>query len=196
MDGNAPGPGPSLSPDFARADGTLRPGPPTPYALTDNGVTLAGTPIATVPDTGLRLYRLGSSWRLPALREGVFSDGWMALDSAYSRFAGARHGTLALTLSRKAIGCTGGPPAGVAIVELGPLRINANHQPELVRAQRTFRVRVDNCKQRIIPIAVGPPPWRVQVHFNELFRPSDYGIPNDGRQLGAQINYLYVPGRG
>jgi hypothetical protein len=30
------------------------------------------------------------------------------------------------------------------------------------------------------------------VHFNELFRPSDAGYP-DGRQLGAQVNYTYVP---
>jgi hypothetical protein len=192
LDGNAPGPGPSLSPDLARADGTLRPSPPTPYVLTDDGVQLVGTPILQVAGTNLRLYRVGRSWRLSGLREGVFSDGWMALDSAYSGFVGGRHGTLVVTLSRKAIGCTGGPPPGEAIVELGPLRVNANHQPELVRATRTLHVKVENCKATLLPIKVGPPPWRVQVHFNQLFRPSDYGI-NDGRQLGAQVNYTYKP---
>jgi hypothetical protein len=192
LDGNAPGPGPSLSPDFARADGTLRPPPRTPYALTDDGVQLVGTPILRVPGTNLRLYRLGSSWRLPALTEGVFSDGWIALDSAYSRFAGGKRGTLVLEFSRTAIGCTGGPPPGMAIVQFGPMRVNANHQPELVRTTRTFRVTVPNCKQTPVPIEVGPPPWRIQVHFKELFRPSDYGIA-DGRLLGAKVSYTYKP---
>jgi hypothetical protein len=53
-------------------------------------------------------------------------------------------------------------------------------------------VAVPNCRQVELPIAVGPPPWRVEVHFAELFRPSDYGI-NDGRELGAQVNYTYKP---
>jgi hypothetical protein len=194
LDGSAPGPGPSLSPDLARADGTLRPRPPTPYALTDNGVLLDGEPILVVPATNLRLYKLGRTWRLRAYQAGISNDGWMSLDSAYSRFVAAKHGTLRLTLSRTNF-CPAekAPPVGKAVVLVGTVHVNANHQPELAKSARRLVVPVPNCKQVIVPIPVGAPPWRVQVHFDELFRPSDYGYP-DGRQLGAQVNYTYKPG--
>jgi hypothetical protein len=193
LDGSAPGPGTTVSPDLARADGTLRPAPPTPYALTDNGVLLDGEPLLQIPTTNLRLYKLGPTWRLRAYQEGISNDGWMSLDSAYSRFVGAQHGTLLLTLSRTNF-CPdrNAPPPGHAIVRVGPLHVNANHQPELSRSARTLRVDVPNCQLVVTRIPVGAPPWRVQVHFAELFRPSDFGIP-DGRQLGAQVVYVYEP---
>jgi hypothetical protein len=170
----------------------MRFNPGTPYALTDNGVLLAGDPILQVPGSQLRLYRLGP-WRLRAFQDGVFVDGWMSLDSSYNRFIGSRRGTLMLTLSRKAFCPSPGPPPGDAVVEFGAIRVNENHQPELTGKLRTFHVSVPNCRQKIVPIEVGPPPWRIQVHFAQLFRPSDYGI-NDGRELGAQVNYVYQPG--
>jgi hypothetical protein len=193
LDGSAPGPGPSLSPDLASADGTLHPRSPSPYALTDNGVLLAGEPVLEIPGTNLRLYRLGPTWRLRAYQEQVSVDGWMSLDSAYSRFIGARHGKLMLTLSRTNF-CPDAkaPPIGKAVVRVGSLRVNANHQPVLRHGAQRLVIAVPNCKQVVTPIAVGAPPWRVQVHFDELFRPSDYGYP-DGRLLGAQVDYTYVP---
>ena len=39
-DGSAVGPGPTLTPDLARRDGTLTPSPGTDYVLAYNGVTL------------------------------------------------------------------------------------------------------------------------------------------------------------
>jgi hypothetical protein len=194
MDGTAPGPGPTLSPDLARADGTLRPRPPTAYALTDNGVQLAGEPVARYGD--LSLYRLGHSWRLRSLQQGVDSDGWMASQSSYTRFAGASGGRIVVTLSRGNFcpDADNAPPAGRATVVVGDVAVNDNHQPVIdPKGSRTFHALVRNCKQTELPIPVGRAPWRVETTIAPLFKLADYGV-SDGRQVTAVVSYVYRPG--
>jgi hypothetical protein len=193
LDGTAPGPGPTLSPDLARADGTLRPKPPTPYALTDNGVQLVGEPVARYGD--LSLYRLGASWRLRSFSEGVDSDGWMSAQSSYTRFAGPPGGRLVVTLSRSNF-CPSKenePPAGRATVVFGRVAVNDNHQPVVApTGSRTFHLRVPNCKQHSVSIPLGKPPWRVETTIAPLFKLSDYGL-SDGREVTAVVSYAVKP---
>jgi len=190
LDGTAPGPGPSLSPDLARPNGTLRPPPPTVYALTDSGVELAQRPVWR--HGSLRLYKLGVRWRLRSFQEGVSNGGWIGSQSAYSRFAGRRRGTLVVSAGRTAFCPSKGPRPARVTIRVGPIVVNANHQPSLGRDARTYHLVVPNCELRERRIPVGPPPWRAEVSVDRLFQPSRYG-GSDARELGVQIGYDYEP---
>ena len=193
LDGTAPGPGPTVSPDLALPDGTLRPPPPTAYALTDSGIELAQKPVWR--QGPLMLYRLGPQWRLRSFQDGVSNGGWIGRQSAYSLFAGAPRGTLVVSAGRTGF-CpqTKGPPPARVTIRFGPVVVNANHQPALGRDVRTYHLVVPNCEQREQRIPVGPPPWRTEVAVDGLFRPSEFG-GSDARELGVQVGYGFEPAR-
>jgi hypothetical protein len=46
--------------------------------------------------------------------------------------------------------------------------------------------------QRVI-VSVPKPPYRVEIHIDRTFSPSDYGQP-DTRDLGAQVTFGPAPG--
>ncbi len=85
VEGSAPGPGGTVTPDLARPDGTLTPKPGTPYVLAVNGVELAGKEVAQGSDGSVLMW-IGNEFRLRANEVGVFSDGWMGRSAAYNRF--------------------------------------------------------------------------------------------------------------
>ena len=47
LDGTAPGPGPTLTPNLAAADGKLFPDPPVDYVVADQGINLVGRVVGT-----------------------------------------------------------------------------------------------------------------------------------------------------
>jgi hypothetical protein len=196
LDGSAPGPGPTLSPDLASTDGTLANPPHTPFLVADHGVNPVGEPIDSWQT--VRLYRLSGPIRLVDWVTGIEPDGWMKTDSSYTRFRAVGGGsqTAVVTLDRR--GFCPDPakhvPGGEATITSGSLAINWNHQPALGKVREVRHVAVRNCKLNPTRIDVGPAPWRVEVHVDGTFRPVDYG-GSDARDLGAVVGYAPAPER-
>jgi hypothetical protein len=194
LDGSAPPPGPSLSPDLAAPDGRLSPEPGTDYLLADAGVDPVGTPIGTVQT--LRLYHLSGPIRLRSWVTNVGGDGWMVGDAAYSRFAtpGGRAGMAVVDLDRTPFcpDASRHAPVGQVTIAVGALAINDNHQPVMgaIRAQR--HVTLPNCARKRVRIPVGPPPWRVEVHIDGTFVPAEWSESSDARTLGARVGFDYA----
>jgi hypothetical protein len=188
IDGSAPGPGPSLTPDLGNTDGTLWPAPGTPLALEDRGVHLAGPTI----DKGgsLRLVRINGVLRLRDVAVGVFPDGWMVEHASYSRFpaAGTAPGTLKIVLSRAGF-CHKGPKAKI-VVRLGTLVIGQDKHAAIGRVLQTRRVALANCAEQELQLRTPKPPFQVDLQLHGTVRPSDYGVP-DSRDLGAVVGFAY-----
>jgi hypothetical protein len=194
LDGSTPGPGPTLSPDFA-ADGTLSPAPGTDYLLADAGVDPIGE--SALVGGQLRLFRLdGGPIRVRSLSSNVGSDGWMVTDASYTRFVtpGHRPGVAVIDLSRANF-CpepSAHAPVGWIHVLVGEAVINENHQPIMGRVLHDSHVNLPNCSKTTLRIPVGPPPWRVELHVDGTFSPAQYGTSSDARTLGAQVGFDYA----
>jgi hypothetical protein len=197
LDGTAPGPGPTLTPDLAETDGRLVPDPHLPYAMVEAGIDLAGTVVAT--EGRWRVYRIRPPLRLAFSQTGIFSDGWTgcggqpcpAARAAYSRFAtpGARAGYVVVTLSRAA--ARGAPiKPGRTLIQVGALIRGQDRQPHLGRVTAERRWTIDAGAQRSFVIPTPKPPFRVEVRISPTFSPSDYG-QSDRRLLGAQVAFAF-----
>jgi len=186
LDGTAPGPGPTLTPDLAAPDGVLRYDPGTPYVLADNGVHLAGRRVYQPPGSTLVLYRIVHPWRLSDAYYGRDPDGWVAnhADATYAYFGPLRSGVLHVDLSRRGF-CANGAPDTTALVRVGPVALNEQRAPVVDRPVLVRRVRVRNCRDVSFSVHVRVP-VAVSVHLTRLVRPLDYGISDD-RQLGVEF---------
>jgi multisubunit Na+/H+ antiporter MnhB subunit len=190
LDGTAPGPGPTQTPDLVSRDGTHEPAPGTEYALADNGVELAAPLVAR--RRGLKLYRIGGTLRVAETVENVASDGWIGAEGGWSKFAtpGNGPGTAVVALSR--LGFCGDAPVGRVTVRLGSLVIGEDKHPAIGQLRGTRHVLLPNCRQRVLRLPSGPPPFQVQVSVTPTFRLSDYGI-SDSRVVGAVVGFAFVP---
>jgi hypothetical protein len=188
LDGTAPGPGPTLTPDLAAPDGTLRFDPGTDYVLTDNGVRMIGTTIET--QGSLSLVRIAHPWRLKDSYYGRESDAWIGNDGTYAYFGPERAGTLRLDLSRAGFCPTNGPTTPVT-VRVGPVALNEQRAPVVAHPTLTRRFVLRSCADVPLHLNVRPP-VAVTVHVDKLVRLSDYGI-SDSRQVGAQFGASFTP---
>jgi hypothetical protein len=191
LDGSAPGPGPTLTPDLARPDGTLRFDPGTDFVLTDNGVKMIGQ---TIQQNGsLTLIRVPHPWRLQESYYGRSADGWIAdrNDASYAYFGPARRGVLTVDVSRLGF-CANAPPTPIT-VRIGPVALNSQRAPVVLRPTTVRHGLLRACHH--IPIRVRTTaPVAVAVHVAKLERATDYGI-GDSRLLGAQFNASFIPTR-
>jgi hypothetical protein len=185
LDGTAPGPGPTASPDILRPDGTLSSFTGDPYALADNGVNLKAPLVAQ--EGQLRLYHVGSGWQLRESLQGVYPDGWAGAVSAYNYYGKSGPGTLQVDLGRS--GYNGTAPAGNALIEVGTVRIDKNHQPAFGRVITRRHALVRNFTAQTISIPVAHSPVRVLVRIHPTFVASRA----DGRHLGAQVGFRFIP---
>jgi hypothetical protein len=192
LDGTAPGPGPSLTPDLARPDGTLRYDPGLDYVLTDNGIKMIGT---TIKQNGsLTLVRVTRPWRLQESYYGRSPDGWIANrnDATFAYFGPERKGVLVVDVSRAGFCAQSAPPTPV-VVRIGPVALNSQRAPEVAHATIVRRRLLHSCEQ--IPIRIhARAPVAVAVHVAKLVRATDYGI-GDSRLLGAQFSVGFTPTR-
>ena len=199
LDGSAPGPGPVLTPNLAAPDGKLTSDPRYAFAVTDNGVTLAGD---VVDEKGLlRLVRVEDPLRLKESLRGVFSDGWIGSTGPqdtvfgdYSLFAApAKPGTAYVTLSRKAF-C--GPKApGRVRIDLGTMGLGPEKNGVIARITQSRGWVVDSCTERTFPIVTPGGPFHVTVSITPPFQP--YALDpslSERRYLGAQFGVTFVPG--
>jgi hypothetical protein len=193
LDGSAPGPGPTLTPDVVRRDGLLAPGPDVAYAVAEAGIDLVGPVVGQIGT--VRVIRIGSEMRVRSVVDGVFSDSWMGRFSAYARYStpGGRPGTVTIEVSRAGGGAE--VPAAVEIL-VGTLELDSDRQPYISRVteRRTWRFGNKDEPTRIFSIRTPPPPFRVEVRVDRTFRPSEL-TPGSGdvRDLGAQVHFGFKP---
>lgn len=193
LDGSAPGPGPTLTPDVVRPDGLLFPNPEVEYAVAEAGVDLAGPIVAQIGT--VRVIRVGPEMRVRSLVEGVFSDGWMAEFSAYSQYStpAGRPGTVNVRVSRAGGGAN--VPAAVEVL-VGTLVHDARRHPQIDRVteRRTWQFGNKDQPTRVFSIPTPAPPFRVEVRVDSTFKPSEVN-PGSGdvRDLGAQVGFGFEP---
>lgn len=186
----APPPGPTVTADLARPDGTMSPEPGTDYALAVNGVRLQGDPIVTRPDG--KLYRLDGPIRLAENQTGVYGDGWMGREASYNRFDVSTDGPgfARVRLSREAF-CTDEKLPGRVRVVIGPLAVSDKREPSLGRVTGSKSLTLAPCKSVTVLFRPPPGPWRVEVAA-DTFRPSELTGSSDLRDLGARVEFGFL----
>ncbi len=193
----APGPGPTLTPDIAAADGRLDPDPHLPYAMVEKGIDLNGTVVGTYGRWVV--YRIRPPLRYAHTETGIFTDGQTgcsllpcpAARSAYNRFStsGMRPGYVVVDVSR--LSACGAPvkPAGVRVT-IGTLVKGPDKQPRIgrVTAVRRWTLFTGTARRFVLPTP--RPPFRVEVRIAPTFSPADYGA-SDQRQLGGSVAFAF-----
>lgn len=189
LDARTPPPGPSVTPNLQRPDGTLDPQRDVRWTVGDNGVEFAGTPVER--HGAIVLYRVTPPIRITSSTNGVYDDGWTGHDAAFGRYSG-RPGIARLVVSRA--GATGREPRTRVTVRLGTVRIDENGQPQIAKQllKREFTIGGREVQTLTLPAT---PPYRIEVHVSRTFRPADFGIP-DARELGVQVGHRFVPAHG
>ncbi|MEJ7567934.1 MAG: hypothetical protein WKF41_06685 [Gaiellaceae bacterium] len=195
LDGSAPGPGPTLTPNLGNADGTLSPDPGFRWVVAENDANLVGTRVGE-PHGSFQLYRLDGPLRLTSARAGVTGDGWMGSTAAFNQFATSANprGYAKIILSRVA-SCGPNKPGNVT-VKVGTVVVGPKKQPSIGRVLHEVRAVLDQCKvlgppELLIPVTV---PFRVEVTIEPTFSPHELDpASSDIRELGAKPEFGYVP---
>ena len=194
-DGSGAAPGPTLTPDLERRDGTLAPSPGTDFVLAYNGVTLQAPVIAR--SVGNTLYGSGGRPLKAAFSQtGVFEDGWMGSESSYNRYTARADGpgSARIDVSRAGI-CTTSPSPEACSSRSGHSWSATTNSPASggVTAQRLLRVRpCDNTVQTVLlPTPRGP--WRVEVKSDTFVLAELDPGQSERRRLGVQIRFGFQP---
>jgi len=205
----APGPGPTLTPDLSKPDGTLFPSPRTDYALAINGLELQAPAVPTaVHVAGTTLYRLdGAPLKLRFSQSGIESDGWVTAPdaktpalSAYNRFDAASLGPGLMFVKLDRIAWAGKDVPGQVVVKLGTLVVGKDKQPAIGKKLAVRRLTIHSC--------INPPkllcstavhfdnpgrPFRIEVTISPTFSPHTLDPrSSEVRNLGARVSYLFV----
>jgi hypothetical protein len=192
LDGTAPGPGPTLTPDLARPDGTLRYDPGSDYVLTDNGVSMVGKTVRT--NGSLSLVKIAHPWRLRESYYGRSPDGWVANrhDGTYAYFGPAKRGLLTVDVSRTGLCAPGKPPTPVTL-RIGPVALNSQRAPVVRRPTTVRHFLLPFCKHRPVQLHTTAP-VAVELHVDDLALGTDFGL-SDTREFGAQFSGSFKPSR-
>lgn len=202
MDGSAPGPGHTLTPDLVDVDGTLFPDPETDYVLATNGVHVVGEEIARNEKADAVLVRSDGPIRLLSNATGIAGDGWTVGVSpdptvsraAYNRFdvGGGGTGRLLVSLSRETF-CPSVDERlpGLARVRIGEIGRGSDKQPAILRETAVAEAYVPVCTLRPIVLPTPDRPWRAEVEI-ETFVPAEVdpvGSGGERRALGARVSF-------
>ena len=206
LDGTAPGPGPTLTPDLAGTDGRLFPSPKDIiYVVTDPGVDVVGTVVAThnhknaASTIPWRLVKISQPLRLAHAQTGIEPDGWVVspdgvkpAKAAYSQFVVNRPGFAKVIISRRGWGGTDVP--GLVTIKLGKLVKGKDKQPGLGQVLETRRFWIHSREQRTFLLPAPRGPFRVQVTVSPTFVQSQLDPRiGDVRHLGAQVGFGFLP---
>lgn len=202
LDGTIGGPGPAAGPNLTAtgqpywsAD-PARPNGVYAYAVEDFPcVDFAGTTVAKHPHRAggkvlsWRLVRLTRPNRLRAMCLGIYPDGWTGpADSTYFRFAERRPGWLRIVVSRRDWGGPTGPSP--VHVQVGPLRINTNVQPELASVERQTNGSIGSSQSKVVWIRTPGRAFAARVVVDDKFIPHEVDpSSSDTRPLGAEVTY-------
>jgi hypothetical protein len=209
LDGTAPGPGPTLTPDVASVGGRLSPDPGIPYVVADEGVHVVGERvvdhrrIAGGGPTYWRLVRVAPPLRLRDAVAGREADGWVVAPpgqdvaaASYSRFSTPtpRAGYAVVRISRRE---WGGPdvPGHVRIC-VGTLVIGPDRQPRTGVCTRVVRWTVHSKGIRTFYIPAPARRFHVDVTVTPTFVPAQLDPAlGDVRQLGAVVGFGWAPAK-
>jgi hypothetical protein len=199
VDGTAPGPGPTLTPNTA-PDGRLYPVQDVDYVLAEKNVVLDGQVVGKGHTGRWVLYKVRKPLRYATNQTGVFSDGQTgcnlapckAADSAYNQFStpGGKAGYAVVDVSRKSACGAPVPPAGVRVT-IGKLVEGKDQQPHIghVTAPVQRWTLFIGAARRFV-LKTPKPPFRVEVHIAPTYAPTSYG-ESDQRQLGGQVGFRF-----
>ena len=195
LDGTAPGPGPTLTPDLHTRRGMLSSDAGQPFVLTTDRVDLVGAVVASRP--GLKLRHAVHPLALREASYGISSDGWIQGTSDQPVAAGTwayfgpetKPGILHASVGRRGF-CAATVASPHIVVRVGPLELNDQNAPVVRRASYVRRLVVPNCRARDLTFRVTPP-VAVEVTATPLVHPVDYNV-GDSRYLGAQVGFLFT----
>jgi len=185
VDATAPGPGPTVTPNYADLSGKLDPQLPIDWVVASPGVDPVGR-LAEPPVGGLRLYHVPRPVRIADAEVGISPDGWMSTSAWYYHFAphGPVRGHAVVTLSRTAA-CGDVPPSRITI-RVSQLRINGDGQPVAGKLQQLRRLTLRSNPCQAVPVRIpARTPFRVDLTAVGTFQPSQYDL----RQLSAQVTF-------
>jgi hypothetical protein len=199
LDGSAKGPGPTLTPDLLRPDGTITSAPGIRYVVVDEGINLVGDVVARQAHGSggqtkyWRVYEIQPPLRLSDASAGIYDDGWAGEVSSYSRFStpGNRRGYAVVTLSRQAWG--GESPDGKVLIHVGTLVRGKDKQPALGQITQTVRWTIRSHGFRRFYIPAPPAPFRVELWISPTFVPAEIDPrSSERREFAAQVSFDWV----
>jgi len=204
----APGPGPTLTPDLSKPDGTLFPSPDTEFALAVNGLQLQAPKVPTgVTVPGTTLYRLdGGPLKLRYSQSGVESDGWMTAPdpkspalSAYNRFDAASLGPGLVFVHLDRIAWAGKDVPGHVAVRVGTLVVGADKQPAIGHVTASWHLTIHACGRPKLLCSTALHfdnplrPFRIEISIYPTFSPHTLDPrSSEVRNLGARVTYSFV----
>ena len=200
LDGTAPGPGPTTTPDLKRTDGTLYPDPGYEYAVAEPGIVFDGKLVGQHAHRAggrfqtWRLYHVNHPLRLKRSITGLYPDGWSGPNGTqYTQYAtpGGGGGTIAVRVSRED---WSGPfrPANVQVT-LGRIRIGTDKEPHVALPYTIRRWTIHRNESKTVVLPTPGPRFRVEVAVSPFFRPHDLAPQrtSDSRPLGAEVTYQF-----
>ena len=197
LDGSAPGPGDTVTPNISTDQGQLQQQRgEVKYVLLDSD--LLGVLGRTKAKLGpWRLVQIDYPVRLTHATTGFYVDGWMGHKALYVHFASPKHGhpgLIKVVVSRTGWGGTDVP--GHVTIRVGRLRITptgegSNLALGPVTATRTWTVHARQARTFLVPTP--KPPYAVEVTVTPTFVPAllDPRSP-DRRKLGAIVSFKPV----
>lgn len=196
MDGTAPGPGPTLSPDLAALDGTLSPQPDVRWVVAESEVDLAARKVGSVR-AGLQLYRLEGPLRLESSTSGVKGDGWMGAAASYTQFQ-ARGSTTRGFAKAFLVNpfCPSVDRPAKVTARIGGVVVE-NKQPALAPGYVVRRGVLRSCNRGLTFFAPARVPFRIEIEIDPTFSPATLDArSSDTRELSARPAFEFVPLRG
>ena len=149
--------------------------------LADRGTDVAGR--LTAGNGIFDLYALRSPPRIASLVSGVYADGWMGSDAAYTHYAPKEPGRVRVTISRAS--WRGPDVPGHVVVSVSPRGAGVASKRFTIHSGSVLVVTLPTPAKRFV----------VSVHVDPTFSPASYGRP-DTRQLGAQVSFTTRPAEG
>jgi Dolichyl-phosphate-mannose-protein mannosyltransferase len=158
------------------------------HLVSEEGLEVDGAVVARQGPLVLR--RVANPVRLRQTIDGVYADGWMSSDAAYTRFTGPGAGHAIVDLSREIH--PPGSKASAVRVEVGPLVVGDDELPRTGQpVMRVFRMIEPGARLRL-RISTPKPPFRLTVNVNPTFSATVFG-GGDMRQLSARIVFGFEP---
>ena len=197
LDGSAPGPGETVTPNISTNHGQLQQQRgEVKYVLLDSDLlSVLGRTKAKIGPW--RLVQIEYPVRLTHATTGFYVDGWMGHRALYAQFASpkqGRPGAVKVVVSRTGWGGTDVP--GHVTIRVGKLRITpgdtgSNLALGRVTATRTWTVHSRLQKTFLVPTP--KPPYAVEVTVTPTFVPQLLDPRNpDRRDLGAIVSFKPV----
>jgi hypothetical protein len=197
LDGSAPGPGETVTPNIMNGQGQLQQQRgEVKYVLLDSDLlsVLGRTKAKLGP---WRLVQIDYPVRLTHATTGFYVDGWMGHKALYAQFASPKTGhpgLIKVVVSRTGWGGTDVP--GHVTIRVGKLRITPTGKGSSLALERVTGTRTWTVHSRMARTFLVPtprPPYAVEVTVTPTFVPQQLDPRSpDRRKLGAIVSFKPV----